>query len=283
MDIARQSGARLTEPRRVITIGQRLSDQRRRRGLTLEECEAATHIRGRHLIALEEGRPEDIPDAAYARLFLRGYATFLELEADALVAELDERTGVRPPLEEHRVVPLELGPAGRTQELRRWLVQPRRRSRRREATWGAIGLLGALALVVWLGARSGPSGQPADIRADVPVTAPKPAAAPAATTTAPTRPAPRRVGLVLTGTGASGSWVRVARGGPAGPVSWEGTLGPGQRVRLPVSGTLALRVGWAPSLQVSLGGRDVRLTGGTGDYLVTRTAITPAGGPSARL
>ncbi|MGE0026083.1 MAG: RodZ domain-containing protein [Thermoleophilia bacterium] len=266
----------------MITIGQRLSDQRRRRGLTLEECEAATHIRGRHLIALEEGRPEDIPDAAYARLFLRGYATFLELDADALVTELDEHMGVRPPREEHRVVPLEPGPAGRTRELRRWLVQPRRRSRRRDATWGAIGLLGALALVIWLGARSGPSGQPAAPRADVPAIATGSAAAPAATS-APARPAPRRVGLVLTGTGANGSWVRVARGGPAGPVAWEGTLAPGQRVRLPVSGTLALRVGWAPSLQVSLGGRDVRLTGGTGDYLVTRAAITPAGGPSAPL
>ena len=77
----------------MITIGQRLSDQRRRRGLTLEECEAATHIRGRHLMALEEDRPGDIPDPAYARLFLRGYAALLDLDADALVAEHDEQRG----------------------------------------------------------------------------------------------------------------------------------------------------------------------------------------------
>jgi hypothetical protein len=84
------------------------------------------------------------------------------------------------------------------------------------------------------------------------------------------------VRLVLTGAGAAGSWVRVARGGPDGPVAWEGTIAAGRRVRVPVSGTLSMRVGWAPSLRVSLGGRAVPLRSGTGDYLVTRTRVTPA-------
>ena len=258
----------------MFTIGQRLSDQRRRRGLTLEECEAATHIRGRHLMALEEDRPGDIPDAAYARLFLRGYAAFLELDADAMVAEHDERRGVRPPLEEHRVVPLEQGSAGRVHDLGRWAVRPRRRSRRREATWAAIGLLGALAVVLWMGARSDAPPPPAG-----PGAAPEASAAPAVTGTAThasAARAPGRVRLVLTGTGAAGSWVRVARGGPDGPVAWEGTIATGRSVRLPVSGTLSMRVGWAPSLRVSLGGREVPLLSGTGDYLVTRTRVTPA-------
>ena len=253
----------------MITIGQRLPDQRRRRGLTLEECETATRIRGRHLIALEEDRPEDIPDPTYARLFLRGYATFLDLDADALVAEHDERRGADSPLEEHRVVPLELGPAGRLHELRRWIVRPRRRSRRREASWVAVGLLGAIALVVWMGAHSGSPDSPPPISASPPqaAAAPVPTAAPAA---------PRTVRLVLTGTGTNGSWVKVARGGPSGPVAWVGTLAPAQRVRLPVSGTLWMRVGWAPSLRVSLGGREVPLEGGTGDYLIRRAGVSPA-------
>ena len=256
----------------MITIGQRLSDQRRRRGLTLEECEAATHIRGRHLMALEEDRPGDIPDPAYARLFLRGYAALLDLDADALVAEHDEQRGAAPPLEAHRVVPLELGPGGRLHELSRWVVRPRRRSRRREAGWVAIGLLGAIAVIVWMGARSG-STPPSEPAADAPA-----AAAPVHSTPARVAaPAPaRRVQLVLTGEGRAGSWVKVAYGGPSGPVAWLGTIVPAQRVRLRVSGPLWMRVGWAPSLRVALGGRQVPLAGGTGDYLVRRGGVTPA-------
>jgi hypothetical protein len=59
-------------------------------------------------------------------------------------------------------------------------------------------------------------------------------------------------------------------------VAWEGTIAAGRIVRLPVSGTLSMRVGWAQSLRVSLGGREVPLQSGTGDYLVTRSGVTPA-------
>ena len=45
----------------------------------MEECESATRIRVKHLVALEEDRPGDLPDMAHARLFLRGYAAFLGL------------------------------------------------------------------------------------------------------------------------------------------------------------------------------------------------------------
>jgi hypothetical protein len=258
----------------VFQIGQHLLEQRRRRGLTLEECERATRIRGRYLIALEEDRPEDIPDPAYARLFLRGYAAFLGLDADAMVAEYDERRGAAPPIEEHRVVPLETPPAGRLEELKRWIVRPRRRSRRRELGWVAIGMLGTLAAVIWLGAHGSSPSPPEQEAASVP----RPAAAPSATA-APAVPRPAAAGparLELTGAGTGGCWVRVQRGGPAGPVAYEGTLAPAQTVRLPVTGTLWLRVGWAPSLRVSLGGDGVALPGGTGTFMVTRDRVAPA-------
>ena len=61
-----------------------------------------------------------------------------------------------------------------------------------------------------------------------------------------------------------------------GPRRMAGTIVPAQRVRLRLSGTLWMRVGWAPSLRVALGGRQVPLAGGTGDYLVRRAGVTPA-------
>lgn len=252
----------------MFDIGQHLSEQRRRRGLTLEECEAATHIRGRYLMALEEDRPEDIPDGAYARLFLRGYATFLDLDADALVAEFDERRGEESPLDEHRVVPIELAPAGRLDEIRRWIVQPRRRSRRREITWLGAGLLGVLGVVVWMGARPGSSTSPGTVVP--PVTR---AAVPTARIAAPAPPPPpRATRLVLTGAG-GGAWVRVLRGGSTGPLLFEGTMSPSSVKRFVVRRPLWMRVGSGPGLRVTLGGRAIALHPGVGDYLVTRTRV----------
>ena len=75
----------------VLQIGPHLSEQRRRLGLTLDECESATKIRAKYLAALEEDRLDDLPAPAYVPIFLRGYATFLGLDARALMAEFDER------------------------------------------------------------------------------------------------------------------------------------------------------------------------------------------------
>jgi cytoskeleton protein RodZ len=257
----------------VFQIGQSLAEQRRRRHLSLEECESATRIRAKHLAALEEDRPGDLPDMAYARLFLRGYATFLDLDADALLAEFEERHGADPLRDQHRLVAWEPDEeAGRLGELRRWLVRPRGRSRRREASWLAAGLVGALALVVWMGARNDSSppaavvAPPAGVRAAPPVSAHHLVRSPA-------RPAAR---LALTGAGTGGSYVRLQRGGPAGPVVYEGTIRPAQTVRLTLSGALWMRVGWAPDLQVALGGRTVVLPGGTGNFIVRRSGVAPA-------
>ena len=258
----------------MLQIGQHLAEQRRRLHLSLDECEAATRIRAKHLIALEEDRPEDLPDLAYARLFLRGYATFLGLDADALLVEFDERHGADPLREQHRLVALEPPRDGRMSAIGQWVVSPRRRSPRRQVGWLVVGLVGSLAVVVWIGARGGGS-PPAPVAGSTP--APAPVAAPPVAATRTPPPAPQRsVRLVLRGTGTAGSYVRVQREGAAGPVVYEGNIRPGQAVGLTVRGPLWMRVGWAPSLGVALSGRPVALTGGTGDFLVSRTGVAPA-------
>lgn len=66
-------------------IGEDLRRRREARGITLEEAQAATKIRGRYLRALEEGEPQAIPGEVYVKGFLRAYADFLGLDGAAFV------------------------------------------------------------------------------------------------------------------------------------------------------------------------------------------------------
>ena len=71
--------------------GRILERARKDRGLTLEEAERATKIRKRYLDGLERDDYTVLPDAVYARGFLKTYANFLGLDGDGLSEELRTR------------------------------------------------------------------------------------------------------------------------------------------------------------------------------------------------
>ena len=66
-------------------VGQRLRQAREARNLELAEAAKATRIRSHYLRALEEGEFAVLPSPAQVHGFLRTYAEFLELDAQALV------------------------------------------------------------------------------------------------------------------------------------------------------------------------------------------------------
>jgi len=72
----------------VAGIGETLRAARRERGLTLQAVQQELRIREKYLQALEAENFSDIPGTVYARGFLRSYARFLDLDAEALVAQL---------------------------------------------------------------------------------------------------------------------------------------------------------------------------------------------------
>jgi cytoskeletal protein RodZ len=72
-------------------IGRILEQTRRERGLSLEEVEQATKIRKRYLTGLEREDYAMLPDAVYARGFLKTYANFLGLDGEALSRQLRSR------------------------------------------------------------------------------------------------------------------------------------------------------------------------------------------------
>ncbi|MCW5888862.1 MAG: helix-turn-helix domain-containing protein, partial [Anaerolineales bacterium] len=78
------------------TVGHALSQQRQQRGLTLEQASEATHIRRHYLQALEAGDFGALPSAAQVRGFLRAYASYLDLDGEALLAQLRQPSASDP-------------------------------------------------------------------------------------------------------------------------------------------------------------------------------------------
>ncbi len=74
------------------TIGQQLRSQREARQQTIDEVAAATRIRVHYVRAMEAGEFQAIPSVVQARGFLRAYAEYLGLNAEALLSELDQKT-----------------------------------------------------------------------------------------------------------------------------------------------------------------------------------------------
>ena len=72
----------------LAPIGVRLREARMRQGLDLADCAAATRIRERYLIAIEDGRFESLPGPAYVSGFVRAYATHLGVTVEGPVKEL---------------------------------------------------------------------------------------------------------------------------------------------------------------------------------------------------
>lgn len=69
------------------TIGERLEEARKRRGITIREAAEVTKIRGDYLNSFENNQFQiNIPEI-YTRGFLRTYANFLKINADKLVTD----------------------------------------------------------------------------------------------------------------------------------------------------------------------------------------------------
>ncbi len=81
------------------TIGERLEEARKRKGISLREAAEATKIRGDYLHKFESNQFDlKLPDI-YVRGFLRTYAGFLKLPAEKIAADFDAlgRAAARAP------------------------------------------------------------------------------------------------------------------------------------------------------------------------------------------
>ncbi len=66
-------------------IGQDLRSQREKLNLSVEDVERFTRLRAHHIKALELGRFEDLPSLVQGRGMLSNYASFLDLDSEAIL------------------------------------------------------------------------------------------------------------------------------------------------------------------------------------------------------
>lgn len=71
------------------TLGDILRNRRRRRGLSLEQAEGATHIRIRFLEAIEKDSWDELPSDIYSRGYVERYAEYLALDKKELLERFD--------------------------------------------------------------------------------------------------------------------------------------------------------------------------------------------------
>jgi len=75
------------------TIGERLEEARKRKGVSIREAAETTKIRGDYLQKFEANSFEVGLPALYVRGFLRSYARFLDLDPERIVNDFDALSG----------------------------------------------------------------------------------------------------------------------------------------------------------------------------------------------
>jgi cytoskeleton protein RodZ len=80
------------------TIGERLEEARKKKGISIREAAEATKIRGEYLQKFEGNQFEIGLTEIYTRGFLRGYANYLRIPADRLLNDYTALRGGEPRL-----------------------------------------------------------------------------------------------------------------------------------------------------------------------------------------
>ena len=73
-------------------VGAELKSLRQEQGYSLEDSARTLKISSRYLVAIEEGRFENLPGPAYVVGFLRSYATFLKTDPDSAMERFKSET-----------------------------------------------------------------------------------------------------------------------------------------------------------------------------------------------
>lgn len=118
------AGESLSAANAIFTdLGEQLQHQRELLGLSLDDVERHTHLRGRYLRALEAGQIDELPSPVQGRGMLKNYAAFLGMNPDALMLRFAEGLQARLAARQAAEQPVKVAAAKRRRRgrLPRWL------------------------------------------------------------------------------------------------------------------------------------------------------------------
>jgi cytoskeletal protein RodZ len=259
-----------------------LREARVRRGLTIKGVEDATKIRGKYLEALEEDDFEVLPGSTCVKGFLRTYAIFLKLDADALVDAY--KSGFEPRAEEPALIRAEVTNQRRGHTS---VERKKKRVRRHQRGYALTAVLAIIvvALLAWFGTSRGED--PASINAGNISTSTTSTALPLVGEGGSSTTGTTGTGDMSSTTSTSGSdEATVSSSAQATTVTDTGTGGNGQ-VKIVVAVTLSaggqqtfegakrywMNVGQPDSITVSVGGKSYTLALPAGAFVVTETGV----------
>jgi len=117
----------------MATLGQRLREEREKRGLSIDDLAAQTRINSQYFLAIEKDDVSGLPGGFFYRSFVRQYARLLDLPVAAYQAEIDrslesdasvsatQETAL--PDRQINVPPIPTGRADVIVETRRWIMR----------------------------------------------------------------------------------------------------------------------------------------------------------------
>ncbi|BEU87337.1 DUF4115 domain-containing protein [Selenomonas sp. TAMA-11512] len=291
-------------------VGDLLRTERERQKLTIADVEKGTSIRGYYIESIEQGNVEALPGMAYAKGFVRKYAGFLGLDADAVIQEFsteqsgassrtEERVEVQPRKLE-KVVPVREKPVSINDIERKQSSSGTLTVNRYEGKSGGSGswkniLLAAVVLLVVGGAGVlyFSSGHTIDVHILPETTAGSddkkddaskkdapPAEKKAEEKAAPEQPKADGVELTLDFT--DRCWTEVT---VDGKTAFEGTAEKGKSMTFKGKERVHIRAGNAGAMQVALNGRKMGAAGNVGqvidrEYTPTGETVSQAEAPA---
>ncbi len=78
---------------RFVSTGQRLKEERERRGLAIEDVATRLSISARYIQALEASEIKALPGPAFIKGYIRAYARYLNLPGDELISNFNRQFG----------------------------------------------------------------------------------------------------------------------------------------------------------------------------------------------
>jgi cytoskeleton protein RodZ len=233
----------------VFAIGVSLRGARESRGLRLADVERQTRVHERYLRALEEEDFDQLPPGGYRRTFLRGYATFLGLDADEFVDAYADR------YEHAEVAPI--------------VVPTLRRRGRRPRAWLGVVAAAIAALLIWVVPahnKARPISSLATTQSHAAAVHPRHRLPVRRSRLAAAASVPTRVHVKLAAS-LGNCWVSVRLGGPQGRLLYENVLTQGQRLLFRAT-KLWVRLGAPTALTLEINGKPQTLPAQTGNILI---------------